>query len=62
MDRNTIFRLKGKEKFTGNIIYTEWQTLDTSLKAISNFWEWFSSITYDQIVEFKDLFKKEGVN
>lgn len=60
MNKNTIFRLKGYEKFTGNVIYTEWQTLDVSLHAVSSFFEWFEKITYDQSIEYKTLFQKGG--
>ena len=62
MNKNTIFRLKGYEKLTGNILYTEWKTLDTSLHAIAEFYAWFETITYNQCVEYKTLFQKVGGN
>lgn len=58
MNENTIFRLKGFEKCTGNVLYTEWRTLDTSLEAVNNFFAWFSTITYNQTIEYKKLFSK----
>ena len=62
LTKNTIFRLKGYEKLTGNILYTEWKTLDTSLHAIAEFYAWFETITYNQCVEYKTLFQKVGGN
>lgn len=50
-----IYRLEGKEKLTGNKIYSAWYSATNPIEVVEKQFTWFSDLAYDVQVVSKDV-------
>ncbi|MDV3429658.1 MAG: hypothetical protein LIR50_22120 [Bacillota bacterium] len=56
-----IYRLEGKEKLTGNMIYSAWYSATNPIEVVEKQFNWFSDLAYDVQVVSKDVISLEEV-
>ena len=49
-----MYRLIGKEKLTGNIIYTPWYLATTLIEVVAYQMEMLSNLAYNVNIEYKE--------
>ena len=54
-----IYRLEGKEKLTGNMIYTDWYSATNPISVVEKQFGLFSEFAYDIQVVSKDVISLE---
>lgn len=57
-----IYRLEGKEKLTGNMIYSAWYSATNPIEVVEQQFNWFSDLAYDVQVVSKDVISLEEAN